>query len=94
MAKNTICVAYESREFHLVVTDDHYFHGAMINVNIYEHLPNRKIFKYRWLDTRNTWTSDHASIEDGAKHLLALYLKEEADKNAERKKWEDFEKRG
>ncbi len=91
MKNNTICVTYENREFHLVVSND--FHG-MMSVNIFEHLPNRKIFKYRWLDTRSTWTSAHKSIVAGAEHLLAVYLHEEARRDRERRKWKEFENRG
>ena len=94
MAKNTICREYHGRQFELVVNPDHVFHGAIINVAIYEIMPTRRFFKKRWLDNKSTWTSDHASIVDGAEHLLDAYLKEEAAQNAECKKWKDFENRG
>ena len=94
MAKNKIYREYHDRQFELVVIPDCAFHGAIINVAIYEIMPNRKFFKKRWLDNKSTWTSDHETIVDGAEHLLAVYLKEEADKNAEYKKWKDFENRG
>lgn len=94
MAKNVISVACQDRLFNLTVLEDWHFGGAIIEVKICEYLPNRKFFKNRWLDTKSTWTSDHKSIEDGAKHLLAVYLKEERARNETRKKWAEFENRG
>lgn len=94
MKKNVISVIYQDRLFNLTVLEDCHFGGAMLEVKICEYLPNRKFFKNHWLDTKRTWTSDHATIEDGAKHLLAVYLKEEKDRNEIRKKWADFENRG
>ena len=92
MAKNKIYREYQSRQFELLVNPE--FHGAMIDVVILEIMPNRKFFKKRWLDTRSTWTSAHKSIVAGAEHLLAVYLQEEARRDRERKKWENFENRG
>ena len=92
MAKNKIYREYQGRQFELLVNPE--FHGAMIDVVILEIMPNRKFFKKRWLDTRSTWTSAHKSIVAGAEHLLAVYLQEEARRNRERKKWENFENRG
>ena len=94
MAKNKIYREYQGRQFELVVKPDYHFHGAMIEVVIFEIMPNRRFFKKRWIDTRSTWTSAHKSIVDGAEHLLAVYLQEEARQNRERKKWADFENRG
>lgn len=94
MAKNKIYRGYQGRQFELVVSPDYAFHGAVINVAIFEIMPNRRFFKKRWLDNKSTWTDSHATIEAGAEHLLAVYLKEEADQKAEWKKWAEFENRG
>lgn len=92
MASNKIYREYQGRQFELLVSPD--FHGAMIDVVILEIMPNRRLFKKRWLDTRSTWTSAHKSIVAGAEHLLAVYLQEEARQDRQRKKWENFENRG
>ena len=94
MTKNKIYREYQGRQFELVVSPDYAFHGAIIDVAIFEIMPNRRFFKKRWLDTRSTWTSAHKSIVAGAEHLLAVYLQEEARRDRERKKWENFENRG
>lgn len=94
MAKNKIYREYQGRQFELVVSPDPHFHGAMIDVVIFEIMPNRRFFKKRWLDSKSTWTDAHTTIAKGAEHLLAVYLREEARQNRERKKWENFENRG
>ena len=94
MAKNKLYIEYQGRQFELVVSPDCAFHGAVINVAIYEIMPNRRFFKKRWLDSKSTWTDAHKSIVAGAEHLLFAYLNEEAAQNAEYKKWKDFENRG
>lgn len=92
MAKNRIYREYQGRQFELVVSSD--FHGAMIDVAIFEIMPNRRFFKKRWLDNKSTFTNAHKSIEAGVEHLLAVYLQEEARQSRQRKKWADFENRG
>ena len=94
MAKNKIYREYQGRQFELVVSPDPDFHGAMIDVVIFEIMPNRRFFKKRWLDNKSTWTSAHKSIEAGAEHLLAVYLQKEAKFHRECKKWAEFENRG
>lgn len=94
MVNNKIYREYQGRQFELAVSPDHAFHGAIINVAIFEIMPNRRFFKKRWLDSKSTWTNAHKSIVDGAEHLLAVYLQEEARFNRECKKWADFENRG
>lgn len=66
-------------------------HG-MACVHLYELRPNRKIFKWKVCDSSHFWVDDFATIEEGARHVLAGYLKAEADHIAIAKKWEEFEK--
>lgn len=66
---------------------------GLADVNIYEYRPNGKIIKWAFRDSYSFWVEDYATIEEGARTKLAKFLKEEADRLAIAKKWEEFEKK-
>ena len=66
---------------------------GLADVNIYEYLPNAKLFKERYRDSYSMWVQDYSSIEEGAFAKMAKFLDEEAERLEVTKKWKDFEEK-
>lgn len=66
---------------------------GLADVHIYEYRPNAKIIKWAFRDSYSFWVEDFDTIEEGCRTKLAKFLKEEADRIAIAKKWEEFEKK-
>lgn len=88
LKSNERIVKYHDRTFILTVCGDGIL--GMANVHIDEYLPNAKIFKRRYKDSKCFWVEDYETIEAGAQKMLASYLHTEAEILSIRRKWEDF----
>lgn len=88
LKKNERLFEYEGRSFKVTVKPSGI--SGMACAFVEELRPKAKVFKWKWLDSRNFWISDYESIEDGARAMVDKVLSEEADELELQKKWQEF----
>lgn len=91
MKNRTDVFEYRGRTFEVVTVMEAGFHGAMAAAHIYEVIrPSWKIFRTRWLDTKNFWVDDYNTIAEGAERMLCRLLAAEDKDKEVMEKWENF----
>lgn len=91
MKKRTDVFEYCGRTFEVVTVMEAGFCGSMAAAHIYEVVhPSWKIFRTRWLDTKNFWVSDYDTIAEGAEMMLCRLLDAEDKDKEVMEKWESF----
>ena len=65
--------------------------GKMCEVKVYElKRPDRKFFKYKFLDSYYFWVEDYETILEGLYQMVIIYWKQEASDDIIRRKWDNI----
>lgn len=93
--KKSIIYHHKGKDYRAVVVPECF---GRATVNFYERrtLPsfglNPNILYWHWVDSMGFWVEDYESIEAGCRAKFAKLMKEEEERIAVAKKWEEFNK--